>query len=110
MAPLNFYGIVHIPKNFFRRLKWSFQRVKYGYCDYDAYDIGEWLCSVIPSALRHFSEVTHTYPDIRLKELLSENNEEEMGEEQLVLKWKEIINEIADNLESYTIDFFDSEE
>ena len=42
-------------KYFFRALRWSRQRVKKGYCDWDVMDIDTWFAELMPRMLREFS-------------------------------------------------------
>ena len=41
-------------KYFFRALRWSRQRVKKGYCDWDVMDIDTWFAELMPRMLRDF--------------------------------------------------------
>ena len=41
-------------KYFFKALKWSRQRVKKGYCDWDVMDIDTWFAELMPRMLRDF--------------------------------------------------------
>lgn len=37
--------------DFFRSLKWAWQRATRGYCDLDTYDIGDWFLNTLPDML-----------------------------------------------------------
>lgn len=49
-------------KNFFRKIKFAFQRVKRGFSDYDVWDIDMWFCKTVPAMLERLAETTHGYP------------------------------------------------
>lgn len=43
-------------KYFFKALKWSRQRAKYGYCDYDLGDVYAWFAELMPRMIRELKE------------------------------------------------------
>ena len=49
-------------KNFFRNIKYAFQRVKRGFSDYDVWDIDMWFCQTLPSMLERLAQTTHGFP------------------------------------------------
>lgn len=49
-------------KYFFRDIKYSYQRIRYGWCDRDTWDIDYWFLSVIPPMLQHLRDNKHGYP------------------------------------------------
>lgn len=77
--PLQFFG------DFFRRVKWSWQRVTKGYCDFDLFAMDEWLTSILPPALREFATDTYSYPG-------EINGYTPTG-------WEEYLNDMADAFE-----------
>lgn len=53
-----------------KKIQWSWQRIKRGYCDYDLYNLDSTLIQTIPDMLDSFISRTHGYPDnSRLQEL-----------------------------------------
>lgn len=49
-------------RNIKRIIKYSWQRITKGYCDYDRYDIDWYLIELIPNILEDFADKTHSYP------------------------------------------------
>lgn len=49
-------------KNFFRKVKWTWQRAKYGWCDRDLWDLEYTLGNYIASSTEKLAEITHGYP------------------------------------------------
>lgn len=47
---------------FFRKVKWMWQRAKYGYCDMDLWALDYTLGNYIASSINKFADITHTYP------------------------------------------------
>lgn len=52
---------LHI-KNFFRRVKWMFQRAKRGYCDRDLWNLDWTLGNYIASSVNELANCTHGHP------------------------------------------------
>ena len=88
----------NIFQSFFRKIKYSIQRIKYGYCDYDTWNFDYYFSSIIPSALRKFADETTAYPD----EFKIDDFEDD---ESACDKWKNQLREIADLIESGGNDF-----
>lgn len=85
------YKIIQWPRNLFRKIKWAYQRVTKGYCDYDVYSLDVFYANLFVVSLRELAEKENGYPaiyDIKYKDLTSE--------EKLHI-WKDKINSIADN-------------
>ena len=55
-------GMIRTPKDIWRHIKWSYQRVVRGFCDYDAYDLDVYYLDLLIASLKHFKKHTHTYP------------------------------------------------
>lgn len=76
------------PKNNFRNIKkivkYSWQRITKGYCNYDLYDIDWYLIWLLPSMLENFAEKTNSYP----------------AEFDNIDTWKENIRHIADRFKT----------
>lgn len=49
-------------KLFFNDIRYAHQRIKYGWCDKDTWDMDMWFLNVIPQMLRHLRKHTHGYP------------------------------------------------
>ena len=47
---------------FFRKIKWTYQRAKYGYCDRDLWDLDYTLGNYIASTINELANRTHGYP------------------------------------------------
>ena len=47
---------------FFRKIKWAYQRAKYGWCDKDLWDLGWTLGNYIASSVNELANCTHGYP------------------------------------------------
>lgn len=45
-----------------RQIKWAYQRVRYGWCESDTWDIDSWFLKVFPNMLNHYADETHSYP------------------------------------------------
>lgn len=72
---LNIWKIdLHYPwyksyKSLFSKIKWSYQRIKYGFCDCDVWNLDCTLGNYIASTVNKLKETTHGYPaDITEKE------------------------------------------
>ena len=70
MDNLNIFKMLHWsfkdPINNFRNIKkiikYSWQRITKGYCDYDRCDIDQYLINLLPNMLEDFADKTHSYP------------------------------------------------
>ena len=49
-------------KRWKRNIKFFYQRIKYGYCDSDVWNIDYWFLNVMPGMLQQLKETTHSYP------------------------------------------------
>ena len=49
-------------KRWKRNIKFFYQRIKYGYCDSDVWDIDYWFLNVMPGMLHQLKKTTHSYP------------------------------------------------
>lgn len=45
-----------------RNIKQAYKRIRYGWCNYDAWDFDAWFCSVVPPMLRKLAE-GDSWPD-----------------------------------------------
>lgn len=106
-AYLNFrpwYRIDLFVKELFKGIKWSFQRINKGYCDYDRYDIADWVASVLPKMLRDFAVKTNSFPDFnRVNDYLKDFGKEPIlrnyDEDKILTAWQDIIYQVANELE-----------
>ena len=58
----NFYCLRQNIKQFFRNLKYAWQRITRGYCDADLWDLNDYYCTLIENSLRDFNQRRHGYP------------------------------------------------
>lgn len=49
-------------RSFFRKVKWTWQRAKYGWCDRDIWNLDFTLGNYIASSVYKLSKTTHGYP------------------------------------------------
>ena len=49
-------------RSFFRKIKWAWQRAKYGYCDRDLWNLDYTLGNYIAGSVYRLSKITHGYP------------------------------------------------
>lgn len=49
-------------KYFFRDIKYCYQRIRYGWCDRDTWDMDGWFLSIIPPMLQYFRDNKHGFP------------------------------------------------
>ena len=43
-------------------IKYAYQRIKYGWCEKDTFDIDTWFLNVIPQMLKYFRDNFHSHP------------------------------------------------
>ena len=48
--------------SFFRKVKWAWQRAKYGWCDRDIWNLDYTLASYISTSIARLAETTDSYP------------------------------------------------
>lgn len=53
---------VRIVKRWLRNIKHAYQRIKYGYCERDVWDIDRWFLNVMPNMLQELRETAHGFP------------------------------------------------
>ena len=85
--------ITRIIKNFFRHIKWFFQRGFKGYCDKDLWSLRDWFNTVFPKMLREFEADIHSVPSFN-KEIKTKQD------------WEDIIERMAIALERTNEDFW----
>ena len=65
---------------FINKLKWSWQRIKRGYSDYDVDELNTWFQNVIPPMLlairKQFEKPMAGYPSVMSKDFFEEHKEE----------------------------------
>ena len=47
---------------FFRQFKWAYQRMTRGFCDFDTWDLDNYLSQLLADSIRHLANTTHGYP------------------------------------------------
>lgn len=93
-------GVIESPRNLFLKLKWAYQRISKGYCDYDVYSLDIFYANLFVESLRELARVELGYPgyyDEKYSNLTSE--------EKLKI-WKDKINLIADSFVIDEEDYF----
>lgn len=53
---------VRLIKYFLQDIKFCYQRIRYGWCDRDTWDINTWFLKVMPPMLQHLRDNLHGYP------------------------------------------------
>ena len=63
-------GVHHFPKGifpkiklFFKKIKWAYQRITRGFCDYDLYELDEFYKKLISNTLYEFAKKIDCNPD-----------------------------------------------
>lgn len=80
------YEEIRNPKQFFRHIKWCYQRITRGFCDYDIWDLRSFYLGLLIDSLKYFKNHTQTYP-----------NRKEYGETPI--QWRKDIEAIIIDLE-----------
>jgi len=60
---LTWWRPLHSLKSICRRFKYIYQRAKYGFCDYDLYDVGDFAYEVLIQSLKHYLKENDCFPD-----------------------------------------------
>lgn len=60
--PCAWYRLDQKVASFFRKIKWMFQRAKYGWCDRDLWSLDYSLGNYIASSVEELANRTHGYP------------------------------------------------
>lgn len=81
-------------RQFFRNIKYAWQRATKGYSDPDVWEFDNFLAHVIAGGLNELSNCTHGFPC----SLLVDNTE---NEEEKFKKWQEILREISNDMLEY---------
>ena len=55
-------------RDFFRSIKWAWQRATKGYCELDTYGVGDWFLNTLPDMLEFIKENRLNYPSTLLEE------------------------------------------
>ena len=54
--------------DFFRSIKWAWQRATKGYCDLDTYGVGDWFLNTLPDMLESIKNNRVSFPSVLLEE------------------------------------------
>lgn len=81
-------------RQFFRNIKYAWQRATKGYSDPDVWEFDNFLTHVIAGGLNELSNSTHGFPC----SLLVDNTE---NEEEKFKRWQEILREISNDMLEY---------
>lgn len=99
------YLISQKTKDFFKEIKYFFQRGFRGYSDEDIYDIDVWFCKIFPLMLRDLSKHLDKVPQAPMS-LLKEIREipayENYTDEEIEIafaKWQAILEDMASSFE-----------
>lgn len=57
-----FENPIHFCKRMAKNVKYSYQRIRYGYCDRDIWSIRDWFLAVIPNMLDDMADNLHGFP------------------------------------------------
>lgn len=76
--------------NIFKKIKFAFQRIKKGYCDWDKWEIHCWLAILLRDIIKEYDETRCGYP------LLNEIKDEDCDKE-----WSSILNKISTHFDNY---------
>ena len=93
-------GVIESLRNLFLKLKWAYQRIVKGYCDYDVYSLDIFYANLFVESLRELARVELGYPGY-----YDEKYSNLKSEEKLKI-WKDKINLIADSFVIDEEDYF----
>ena len=97
---VDFFSLFYYkPKYFFINIKFKlknfWQRGKYGFSDYDTWDINYWFATVFSKIIRNLKNNCHGYPG----KFIYDKNNNIISEKEAIEKWKLILERIAFCLE-----------
>ena len=84
---------------FIRNIQFAYQRIRYGFCENDVWDINRWFMNVVPAMLDDLRESALDFPgcllsngnEINGQKLIQDQNEMESAAE----KWNTILKQMA---------------
>ena len=76
-------------QQFCKNIKYAYQRVKYGYCDKDVWNIDDWFLSIVPNMLEDLRTTSHWDPETQL-----EPDAGEISSKESPQKWNDILSEM----------------
>ena len=59
--------------NLFKHIKYSFQRMRKGYCDYDVFAINHWFLRIMPQMLTELQEKRKSFPEVLAERYVEKN-------------------------------------
>ena len=77
----NIFGLV---RQFFTDIKYSWQRIRYGYCDHDIWELYPWFLDTMPRMLEEMKRTRHGNAVV--------NQEDEGNDEALTKAWDEVLD------------------
>lgn len=108
---------------FFRKIKWMWQRAKYGYCDMDLWSLDYTLGNYIASSVNEFANRTHSYSYDTTEEewdgilrsiardfYLATNEDEWSNPYDDMLEYGDFYNSLPDDKKEYWDKWFQVEE
>lgn len=66
--------------DFFRSIKWAWQRATKGYCDLDTYGVGDWFLNTLPDLLESIKNNRISFPSVLQEEGMEHNGLKSMDE------------------------------
>lgn len=84
-------------KQFFRNIKYAYQRVTRGYSDWDTWDLDTYYQQLFADSVRHFARNLHGAP----YEFYDDNADNP------IQKWEDYLNEMADHFDESLRDYFE---
>ena len=81
--------------DFFRSLKWAWQRATKGYCDLDTYGVGDWFLNTLPDMLESIKNNRVGFPSVLLEEGIAHYGLKSMDE------YNAASEELRDNIDDY---------
>lgn len=93
------WHIIYNIKSFLRNIKFAIQRIKYGYCDYDRWDIDVWFSSIFPNMIEEHIIKNNSYHCIE--------GYENRTEQENIEIWNNELHKLADGFHAQLIDYCD---
>ena len=81
--------------DFFRSIKWAWQRATKGYCDLDTYGVGDWFLNTLPDMLESIKNNRVGFPSVLLEEGMNHYGLKSMDE------YNAASEELRDKVDAY---------
>ena len=102
----SFYPWYNIPNHIqqvIKLLRYSYERITKGYCEYDLMDIDYWFLTVFPNMLKEFREKSDGCPG----SFIDETKPEEVKYKEGHQKWEEYLQTMENYLRNARLDYYD---